>query len=133
MYNKGGLHYCSYMFLYLYVCTPLFIYLWCILCTDFCSFTCIIIVHVFVLCPKMAPLEAVHWTQVPFLPLGQTQVIQEFPRPVCVPDVDSFLAQLLPVGATLHKPQQLLRNTPPENPLSGQQWEGVSQVVPGVI
>lgn len=60
--------------------------------------------HVFVLCPKMAPLETINWTQVALLSMVQAQVIQEFPRPVGVPNVDPFLAQFLAIGTALDKP-----------------------------
>lgn len=76
--------------------------------------------HVFVLCPKMAPLETINWTQVALLSVVQAEVIKEVPGPVGVPDVDTFLAQFLAIGTALDKPQQLLSYAPPENSLCGQ-------------
>ena len=37
------------------------------------------VVHSLVLSPEVSPLEAVDWTEVPFLPVRQPDVVEEFP------------------------------------------------------
>lgn len=51
--------------------------------------------HVSVLGTRVPPLETIHWPQVTFLPICESKIVQEIPRPVCVPDFDPFLRQLL--------------------------------------
>lgn len=51
--------------------------------------------HVSVLGTRVPPLETIHWPQVAFLPICESKIVQEIPRPVCVPDFYPFLRQLL--------------------------------------
>ena len=58
-------------------------------------------VHINILGTKVAPLEPVHWPQVAHLPVRQAATVEEFARPVPVPNVHTLVRQQVGIGAAL--------------------------------
>lgn len=85
--------------------------------------------HVLVLGPKVPPLKTIDWSQVPLLPMAQADAIEVLPAAVPVPDPNSLILKEPRIGTALHKPEELLDDPAPENPLCGQQGECVPEVV----
>ena len=55
--------------------------------------------------------------------VGQTPLVQKFPGPIGIPDVDVLVGEGFAVGAAPDKPQELLRQSPPEDAFCGQKRE----------
>eukprot|EP00955_Chlamydomonas_euryale_P052059 355043-Chlamydomonas_euryale.AAC.3 len=85
--------------------------------------------HVLILRPKVAPLEAVHRSQVAFLTVRKPKAVEELAAGVAVPDVHPAVTQLVGVGGAADKPQQLLQHAAPKHALGGEQRERAPQVV----
>ena len=72
---------------------------------------------------EVAPLEAVHGPEVADGAVLEPRGVEEGPRPVAVPDLDSLGRQLVGVGGAAHEPEELLDDAAPEHALGRQQRE----------
>lgn len=64
--------------------------------------------HVFVIRPKVSPLEAIHRAQISFLPWSEAAVVQKFPGSVGVPDSHPLLWQFFSICGTLKSDRRWL-------------------------
>mmetsp|Transcript_22294 Transcript_22294/g.53470 ORF Transcript_22294/g.53470 Transcript_22294/m.53470 type:complete len:264 (-) Transcript_22294:4-795(-) len=86
--------------------------------------------HVRVLCAEVPPLEPVHWSQVPLLPVPETHFREELLGAVAVPDVDVLVPEEVGVGRAGDEPEELLGDAAPEDALGRQQRERLPQIEP---
>mmetsp|Transcript_42750 Transcript_42750/g.106420 ORF Transcript_42750/g.106420 Transcript_42750/m.106420 type:complete len:561 (+) Transcript_42750:336-2018(+) len=84
-------------------------------------------VHILVLGAEVAPLPAVHRTQVTLLTVRQTDGIEVLSRRVAVPDVNLLLLQFRRGRLSVKEPEKLLRYASPEDRFRREQRETLAQ------
>ena len=93
-------------------------------------------VHILVLGPEVAPLEAVDGPEVIDLSVSEAEMIQERPAAIAFPNfyvlfptLKALLEQVA-VGLAFDEPEQLLDDASPEHIFRGHEREGLAEVVP---
>ena len=84
----------------------------------------IILLAIDVLGPKMTPLEAVHGTQVAFLPVAESTAVEECARAVTVPDLDAALGEEGSIRFSVDEPEKLFDDAAVEGAFCGEEGEG---------
>lgn len=73
----------------------------------------------------MSPLKSVYWSEIHFLAVLEAARVEKLPRTVGIPDLNATITEVLGVGATTNKPEELLGNATPEDTFGGEEREDV--------